>query len=136
MSIEVGAEASNNLHALVRADAALRTDPNCATLRDFFSQRDVVNEHLSPRVGDGLSVINDPHERGDIQQEIEAVAVNLADERSDDFVTRENCPFGRATADNRDWLFAMYGAEEQSHRAEMSGEVGVGARALPLVFTA
>ena len=132
-----GQRNKQGLDGLLRAYVALSRTPAYAALKDGFSRMFAVNEYLSPEVGEGLAVLNDPQERKTSQDQIERgtrhadaeiwnyhfAGVVMKD--GADYVTLENYSVGDVEVDNRLWLFQMYGSGAQSFHAEMAHKPGI-----------
>jgi hypothetical protein len=101
---------------------------------------------MSPDIGEGLAVINQPYERAEMQNAIENGESNPDNEfwnyhfagvvmkDDDDYVTLENYSVGNDTVDNQEWIFQMYGTGDQSFHAAMKSKKGIGKSALSLSF--
>jgi hypothetical protein len=140
-------ESATALNGLIRAYAALTSNPAFNTLLPHFSERFALNEELSPEVGDGITIYNDPLERDRVNEDVDALRLpstrtmwnyhfaGVVMKDGDDYVTLENYSVGDHEKDNREWLFQMYGKGEQSFHAEMKGKAGIGAHPISLGFT-
>jgi hypothetical protein len=117
-----------------------------AAVLEAFSLQFGVNTHMSPDIGEGLAVINQPYERAEMQNAIEKGESNPDNELwnyhfagvvmkdDDDYVTLENYSVGNDTVDNQEWIFQMYGTGDQSFHAAMKSNKGIGKSALSLSF--
>lgn len=134
-------------NGMLYAYRQLSGDAQYATVLDTFSRQFGVNEYMSPEIGEGLAVINEPYERQAMQNRIESGEAEQDDELwnyhfagvvmkdGDDYVTLENYSVGNDQVDNQNWILQMYGTGDQSFHAEMKGKDGIGNSALSLGFT-
>lgn len=136
-------------NGLLYAYRQLSGDSQYAAVLDAFSRQFGVNEYMTPEIGEGLAVINEPYERqamqgriarGEAQQSEELWNYHFAGvvmKDGDDYISLENYSVGNDRVDNKKWIFQMYGAGRQSFHAEMKGKEGegIGKSALSLGFT-
>ena len=141
-------ESEKDLNGLIRAYAELNINGEYSTLLPNFAERFAINDELSPEVGDGITIFNDPLERGDVNERVDKLELpanrtmwnyhfaGVVMKDGDDYVTLENYSVGDDAVDNKDWLFQMYGKGEQSFHAEMKGKEGIGEHPITMGFTA
>jgi hypothetical protein len=135
-----------SLNGFLAAYRELSGKEEYAAVLEAFSLQFGVNTHMSPDIGEGLAVINQPYERAEMQNAIEKgeskpdnelwnyhfAGVVMKDD--DDYVTLENYSVGNDTVDNQEWIFQMYGTGDQSFHAAMKSKKGIGKSALSLSF--
>jgi hypothetical protein len=134
------------LNGFLAAYRELSGKEEYAAVLEAFSLQFGVNTHMSPDIGEGLAVINQPYERAEMQNAIENGESNPDNELwnyhfagvvmkdDDDYVTLENYSVGNDTVDNQEWIFQMYGTGDQSFHAAMKSKKGIGKSALSLSF--
>lgn len=132
-----GKRTKDGLEGSLRAYAELSGNPANQALKDGFSRIFAVNEYLSPEIGEGLAVLNDPSERkrsqelianNDPNADVELWNYHFAGvvlKDGSDYVTLENYSVGDTEVDNGAWLFQLYGVGQQSFHAEMSAKPGI-----------
>jgi hypothetical protein len=135
-----------SLNGFLAAYRELSGKEEYAAVLEAFSLQFGVNTHMSPDIGEGLAVINQPYERAEMQNAIENRESNPDNELwnyhfagvvmkdDDDYVTLENYSVGNDTVDNQEWIFQMYGTGDQSFHAAMKSKKGIGKSALSLSF--
>ena len=119
-----------------------------APLLHRFSEKFGINEYMSPEIGEGLAIINNPYERNEMQDKIQCDKATAGDQLwnyhfagvvmkdGDDYVTLENYSVENGGVDNQNWIFQMYGIGAQSFHSEIKMKKGIGTSSLSLGYTA